>query len=401
MLKHLRFAWMPGLIALGVFAQFKGGWWLWAGVAMGVFLGLVLDNMAGDDMSEPEYRHTWLLNACLFITLPLLWAAGIVYAWHLSPRDLLGLGAMISSLTGYDVLAAKAATGPMHLLGGALSVGFVFASAGTVIAHELIHRTWSPVSLIVGRWMLALTADASFAIEHVYGHHRNVATRVDPATARRGENGWHFVVRSTVMSYLGAWRLEAARLRRRGYPVWSWRNRVLRGNAMTLLYIAFFYWAAGWIGALVFVAIALYGKAFLEFVNYMEHYGIVRVPGEPVEPRHSWNTNRRISSIFLFNLTRHSNHHAEDDRPFWELRPYPEAPTLPYGYLPMIVLGAIPPLWHRIMTPKVREWDRLYARKSERALIREANLASGMPAFIEEEAAPPASAGPRTTAGAR
>ncbi len=239
--------------------------------------------------------------------------------------------------------------------------------------------------MVVGRWLLALTSDASFAIEHVYGHHFNVATRTDPATSRRGENAWFFIIRSTVYSYLSAWKIETKRLHNRRLRVWSWHNKMLRGNLMTIAYIAFFGWAGGWQAALIFVAVSLYGKAYLEFVNFVEHYGLVRVPGAPVEPRHSWNCNRRVSSVLLYNLTRHSHHHAMGEKPFWELKAYPDTPMMPFGYLTMVWIAAIPPLWNRIMIPRVLEWDQTYASAEEQPYIHEANKLSGHPKFQQSD----------------
>ena len=235
---------------------------------------------------------------------------------------------------------------------------------------------------ITGRWLLAFTSDASFAIEHVYGHHKHVATHADPATSRRGENAWAFVVRSTVQSYISAWGIERERLHKQGHSVWSWRNKMHRGNLMTLCYMGMFFWAAGWVGVAAFMAVSLYGKSWLEFVNYTEHYGIVRVPGAPVEPRHSWNCNRRVSGYLLYNLTRHSHHHAMGEKPFWELRSYPDSPMMPHGYLTMILVAMIPPLWNRIMIPRVLAWDQRFATQEERPLIEQANQRSEHPLFV-------------------
>lgn len=137
----------------------------------------------------------------------------------------------------------------------------------------------------------------------------------------------------------------------------------------------------GLAGGLFFIACGLWGKALLEIVNYMEHYGMVRDPVTAVQPRHSWNTNKRISSWAMFNLTRHSHHHADGNVPYQELRPYPDAPMMINGYLTTIVVALIPPLWHRLMTPKVLKWDKEYATHEELALAREANARSGIPAF--------------------
>ena len=137
-------------------------------------------------------------------------------------------------------------------------------------------------------------------------------------------------------------------------------------------------WALGGLAAAAFFcACALWGKALLEIVNYMEHYGMVRDPATPVEPRHSWNTNRRISSWTMFNLTRHSHHHAQGEVPYQDLRPYPNAPMMINGYLTTIVVALIPPLWQRLMVPKVLAWDRDFATEGERRLAAAANAKLG------------------------
>jgi len=384
MWKYLRY----GLLtAIGVFAtsmMMTGGHGMWAGFFAAVVLAVGGDALFGDDLSEPTYGHKWLLNLQLYSNWPMLTAMTFVLAWHFSDGDPLGVGAALGALTGYDFFAAREANSALDLFGGALGLGLYYGVAGTNVGHELTHRTSSAPALIVGRWLLAFTSDASFAIEHVYGHHKHVATRQDPATSRRGESAYFFVLRSTVCSYLSAWSIERERLEKLGHSMWSWRNRMHRGNLMTATYALGFAAVVGhWWGALLFMAISLYGKAWLEFVNYTEHYGIVRVPGKPVEPRHSWNCNRRMSGYLLYNLTRHSHHHAMGEKPFWELRAYPEAPMMPYGYLTMIIVAAIPPLWNRIMIPRVLAWDATLATPEELEIAKKESELSGMKIFVE------------------
>ncbi len=108
---------------------------------------------------------------------------------------------------------------------------------------------------------------------------------------------------------------------------------------------------------------------------------MVRVPGQPVQPRHSWNTNAIMSSWPMFNLSRHSHHHAQGEVPYQDLMPLPEAPTMAHGYIFTVLLTLIPPLWHRVMTPKIIEWDRHYATPEERVLALRANQKSGLKAL--------------------
>jgi alkane 1-monooxygenase len=249
-------------------------------------------------------------------------------------------------------------------------VGFAVGGYGINVSHELTHRVWHKFSWIWGRWILSLSLSTDFSQEHVYGHHLTVATPQDPATARRGETVYAFVPRSIWGSLVNAWRWEAARLSKKGYAVWGLRNQVLRGWGMSLAIGAFFYYAAGPLGLALFVAQAMWARTLLEVVNYMEHYGLVRVPAQRVQPRHSWNTNKLVSSLILFSLTRHSAHHEKGSVPFWRLNPYPEAPEMPFGYLTTIYVALLPPLWFAIMKPKLAHWDQNYATAEELELLQ-------------------------------
>ena len=83
----------------------------------------------------------------------------------------------------------------------------------------------------------------------------------------------------------------------------------------------------------------------------------------------------------MFNLTRHSHHHAKPSVPFHKLEPMVNSPEMISGYLGTIAIALIPPLWHKLMTPKVLEWDKKFSSEEEQALIRLANEKSGIPAF--------------------
>ena len=179
-----------------------------------------------------------------------------------------------------------------------------------------------------------------------------------------------------------AFELERNRLQTLGHGTWSLHNRYLRGWLMSAAIVAAFGLAAGLKGVVIFVLAALAGRSVLEAVNYFEHYGLVRDPDQPVEPRHSWNSNKRLSNVMLFNLARHSHHHAEGDAQFWQLRAYRDAPTLPYGYLTCMLLVFLLPGWYRNrMTPLLLDWDRQFATTNERRLAAAANRASGVPAL--------------------
>lgn len=380
--RHIKYCSMTLIGLTFTFLLGLGGAYMMAGLAFWIAVSVGGDFLFGNDLDEREYRSTRVLDFFLFLSLPLLVGMTIVYSWYLGDADPFGLGSFVLANTGYDMFAARSATTVLDLGFGFAGMGLSYVLIGTNVGHELTHRTWSPSAQLVGRWLLAFSFDTAFSIEHVYGHHRNIATREDPASARRGQNVYKFLFTSTLGQFYHGFKLEKERLVRQGEAVLSWKNRAIRGQLMTLSLFALFGYMAGVTGVVVFFFLAFYAKFYLEVVNFIEHYGIARVPGEPVEPRHSWNCNQAMSTWMLYNLPRHSHHHAKGEDPFWELRAYPQAPMLPFGYVTMILIALVPPLYRKIMTPKVLDWDRRFSVPAEWPLIERQNRESGDPTFI-------------------
>ena len=185
---------------------------------------------------------------------------------------------------------------------------------------------------------IAFSWDCAFAIEHVYGHHKNVCLENDPASAKRGENVYMFILRAIINEQKDAWQIELDRLKRRNQNQFSLKNRMTMGYLRSLLLSLLIYVISGFQGVLIFLLCAFMAKALLEAINYIEHYGLVREPGKPVFPRPSWNSNHVISSLYLYNVTRHSSHHEKTNLKFWELETYPDSPTMPQGYLSILYL---------------------------------------------------------------
>ncbi|MGQ0530779.1 MAG: fatty acid desaturase [Panacagrimonas sp.] len=224
-------------------------------------------------------------------------------------------------------------------------------------AHELGHKT-SNLERWLAKITLAPVGYGHFFIEHNKGHHKNVATPEDPASSRMGETFWQFLPRTVIGTFRSAWNIEKNRLERSGKSVWSMENENLQSWAMTvLLFGALTAWLGAW--ALPFLIVqAAYGYTILEVVNYLEHYGLLRqklADGryERCQPRHSWNSNHVVTNLFLYQLQRHSDHHANPTRRYQGLRHFEESPQLPSGYGAMILVAYIPWLWFRMMDPKV------------------------------------------------
>ena len=296
-----------------------------------------------------------------------------------------GSDAVLSAATGYRLLplaalpahalmllwaapaaVALAAQSPLGALGLCLSVGIVGGAIGITYAHELIHKP-TALERNAGGILLALVAYGGFKVEHVYGHHVDVATPRDTSTARLGQSAYAFLLRSLLVNPLRAWQLAGARLGARGLPAWHWRNEMYLWHGLTLLVAAAMTAWLGWAGLAFFALQALVASVLLELVNYIEHYGLLRRRRpdgsyERVTPRHSWNDSHHLSNLALLNLQRHSDHHAFAARRYQVLRHHDEAPQLPTGYASLVLLALLPPLWRRFMDPRVAAWKAAETR---------------------------------------
>lgn len=245
-----------------------------------------------------------------------------------------------------------------EMAGLVFSVGIV-QGLGINTAHELGHKQGSAERWLA-RLILAPSLYGHFFIEHNKGHHKNVATPEDPASSRMGESLYSFLPRTMIGSLKSAWSIEAARLARLNKPALSVSNENLQSWAMSLVLFASL---TAWLGPMVLpylLVSGLMGAMLLEIVNYLEHYGLLRQKQangryERCAPRHSWNSNHVVSNLMVYQLQRHSDHHAHPTRSYQALRHFDDSPQLPAGYAAMIVLALFPPLWYRVMDRRVAE----------------------------------------------
>jgi len=301
----------------------------------------LLDRMLGVDirnvqLDDPDYQWTgayrWLTWLCLPVQcLTLFWGLYILF--------------VIQPFGSFGAVVWTIAIGE---IGGILAIN---------VAHELIHKR-QRIDQIIGGLLLATVSYAGFKVEHVRGHHVWVATPKDPSTARFNQSLYQFVPRAIALNTVNAWRLEAARLKNLGLSSWHWRNELIWFNLLSLLLLLVCAAVGGWLGVLFFGVQSLTAVVGLEVINYVEHYGLERQQiqrdrYERPTPAHSWNASQRVTNALLFQLGRHSDHHANATRPYPQLQHHSEAPQLPAGYPTMYLLALVPPLWRRVMNPRV------------------------------------------------
>lgn len=354
---------------LGVAAVLLAQYWILLGFGVFIIFYIVGDTFFGEDLSQPNLTKKWALDAMLYASVPTTFVLMTVCIWLVTPFNW-PIMHWLSSTIGYDFVAAKANTHSIEILVAVVFCGLMLSGIATVVGHELIHRIGNKKAITTGRWLLSLSFDASFSIEHVFNHHIHVATENDPVTAPRGRSIYKHVPIAIWGTNKSAWQIEAKRLKRKKKGVLSLHNQYITGWLMTAAWLGFVFLVASWQGVLFVAGIGLVAKVVLEIVNYMEHYGLVRHPRERVMPKHSWNTNRRISCWAMFNLPRHSHHHAKGAVPFEKLEAMPDAPVMIGGYISTIVLVLLPPLWYRLMRPKLQHWDDTMANENELSILR-------------------------------
>ena len=269
----------------------------------------------------------------LYLNLPLLYINAAYFIWILGHRE----------MTSFELVFSV------------INVGILFGVCGINVAHELGHRH-NPLDKWMARLLLLPVLYSHFTLEHNYGHHLKVGTPEDPATARINEPVYIFYFRSIFQGYRNAWKIASRMLISQGKP--RWLHELAWSHLAQIGLLAIVVIMSGWQSLIPYLCAALIGIITLESVNYIEHYGLRRkllASGryEPMSESHSWNSNHELGRIMLFELVRHADHHYQTTRKYQALRHLDKSPQLPFGYPMSIILALVPPLWFKVMNPRV------------------------------------------------
>ena len=242
-------------------------------------------------------------------------------------------------------------------IGLLLSTGILLATNAINVAHELCHRK-KYFERFMGKTLFMPCLYMHFYIEHNFGHHINVATPEDGATAKYRQSLYSFWITSVTKQYADAWKKQKQLLKLKNLSFFSIKNDMLWYHLIQPAYLilAGTLFSFKVMGFAIIVGIIAF--LFLECINYIEHYGLRRLKNESgryerVQSYHSWNSNHSIGRIVLYELTRHSDHHFKSSKKYQLLDCHDESPQLPFGYPASILLSFIPPLWFFIMNPLV------------------------------------------------
>tara|TARA_B100000513_G_scaffold194926_1_gene124567 strand:+ start:1025 stop:2059 length:1035 start_codon:yes stop_codon:yes gene_type:complete len=248
----------------------------------------------------------------------------------------------------------------IDLIAYTMTMGTILGVNGINGGHELGHKTNEPFKLFCAHVLLATSLQNHFMTYHNSGHHRDVATPNDLTTARKGQNFYHFAIRSQIGGYFKTWRLEAEKLHKQGRK--SWLNPMIIHTIIPWTFQAIILYFFGWPTAILYLLASIFGISILESQNYFSHYGLERKQKEDgsyerVKAIHSWNSDHLIGRILLFELSRHSDHHFMGAKPYQILESKDDSPVLPFGYPAMLILGYFPFIFKPIMARQLDKYS--------------------------------------------
>lgn len=244
-----------------------------------------------------------------------------------------------------------------ELIGLVFSIGIVLGTNGINVAHELGHRQKTNERHL-GKLLLLPSFYMHFYIEHNFGHHAHAATKEDPATARYNQTVYSFWFTSVIRQYFSAWKLQLRLLKSKNNGFLSLKNDMFWYLIFQSVYLILVFTLFGYLGLIFAISSGIIGFLLLETVNYIEHYGLLRMkmPSgryERVREVHSWNSNHVMGRIVLYELTRHSDHHYKSSKKYQILDYHDISPQMPFGYPTSMVLSFLPPLWFKVMNPRI------------------------------------------------
>lgn len=343
---------IPSLVIAG---YYLGGYWNYLAIVFSFLIIPAIDQSLGIDTSNVPADEAKMKSEEFFYRF-------VTYCWTYFQLAFLFWGAF--------VVTTGALSGLGEWIGFVVGFALVTGGIGITVAHELGHK--KPVlERFYSKALLMTVCYMHFYIEHNRGHHVHVATPADPATAKKRESFYAFWVRSVFGGYKHAWTIEAESLQRNGKSILSLHNQMIQFAILPLIFCAALTLITSYVAgrATWEVPVFFFGQSFLSFtllelVNYVEHYGITRKeisPGryERVNPIHSWNASHLLSNFFLFQLQRHSDHHAYAHKRYQVLNHYDESPQLPFGYPTMIMIATVPPLWFALMDKRLEQWQSM------------------------------------------
>lgn len=316
--------WLPHLIGLltpiatmaGIFA---GGWMMGATIYLALGIYPFLDFIAGKSSDTDPLEEGRAFNYIVHTHAVLVPMVVIVLLYTAS-----------QDYTPFIWLAA-------------ISVGLSSGASGIVTAHELGHRRPRSASWWLSRLDLMCVLYLHFTVEHNHTHHKHWARARDPTSSPWGRNVYFHFLRTIPLQLKGAYNA---------------RPRDFRYSMLVQAFLLLILTLISPLVLGVFLVQAFVAVFLLEFVNYLQHHGLVRQDGERANASHAWESRHRWSRWTLLELPLHPSHHLKSSTPYQRLDAHDESPQLPNGYYVMFWTALIPPLFHYRMKKSYQQYKQ-------------------------------------------
>ncbi len=295
-----------------------------------VFLGIVEWITKPINSNEASAKSDWMPKFILFLHIPF---------------QLVSISTFIIGINSGII------NGPWVWV-AAISTGINSGSSAIVVSHEFIHQK-NKIEQFLGRWLLFTAGNMYFFVDHLKVHHKWVGTSKDHATARRGENLYYFFFKSVFGQWKGAIQLETQRLKKEGKVNFLLNHYVYRQFILHGIFDSLLVWYGGFFLLNLWVFHCIVANFLLEYVNYVQHYGLSRPENTRVTEQHSWDSDCFVSRFLLVDLSRHADHHYYAAKPYHTLINYDKSPKMPSGYAGLFFIAAIPPLWFAMIDKRI------------------------------------------------
>ena len=188
MLKYIKY-YIPALTGILAIIFFSMGhnYPIYFCIAWSLFV-IIGDHILPRDMETQQFSYPAILNFSIYINLPILFSLIFLVVSIFGNDSSNSYIEEFYSIFDIDFIQIKDSFTPIDKIALIVQTTLFIGILGTVPGHELTHRKQNKFDMFVGNWLLAFSWDCTFAIEHVYGHHKDVCLDEDPASAKRGEN---------------------------------------------------------------------------------------------------------------------------------------------------------------------------------------------------------------------
>lgn len=224
---------------------------------------------------------------------------------------------------------------------------------GLCSAHELLHRR-DLRERLMGAMLAGAVGYPALALEHPM-HHAREGNEDLAEWPRFDESVWTFAARR--LRRIAAEFAATVFASTPNALTSGLRTQALLAVSITTATAAMFAVFAGPIGLLIYL-LAAFGSALgMQIMTYLQHWALADSSwvGDRAQPL-AWEDDCQFQAWITLHISFHQRHHQTASVPFYRLGLDAASPRLPAGYILMMVICMVPPLWRWAMLSALAAW---------------------------------------------